>query len=59
MKTDLKKQARASADSSLVVVVDPSGVFNGPIEYLTFYFCPIYLCSRLELDLRSDIINDS
>ena len=59
MKTDLRKQARISADSSLVVVVDPSGFFNEPIEYLTLCFYFIYLCSRLGLDLSSDIIDDS
>ena len=42
-KTDLKKQTRASADSSLVAVSDPSGFSSWLIVCLIFCFCLIYL----------------
>ena len=34
--------AKASADSSLIVVIDPSGLLSGPIVCLIFCFCLTY-----------------
>jgi len=44
-KTDLRNPAKASADTSFVIVAIPSVCLRGPIVCFTFCYCLMYLCS--------------